>query len=583
MTGVRGGARASDDWVERVRAASDIVEIVGQTVGLKRVGRNFVGRCPFHEEKTPSFSVHPERQFYHCFSCKAGGDVFKFVQESEKVGFLEAVELLSRRAGIPVPERRQGERSVRGPLLECLEAAAVLYEQWLADAETGREARAYLERRGLDRDVCRAFRVGLAPPGWENAAARLRGRFGDETLLAAGLAVRREGGRGGLYDRFRNRLMVPLVATGSAVVGFGARALDPKDEPKYLNSPESAVYHKSSFLFGLDHARRAADAAAELVVVEGYMDVIGLHQHGIANVVATSGTALTADHAKQLKRVAGRVVLTYDGDRAGQAAARRSLATLLAEGLDVEVITLPEGHDPDSLVREHGEAGWNEARRTALDPVTFLERQVAREPGPGDARERGLKAVVDLALVIPDPIRVRLLFERASQVFRLEADVLRRALELKRAGFRVEQPIQAAVRVQARREVVVEHELLQALLHDRDALDDVREAIGPDDLSDPVSAALARRLFDGEPAPEEGPEAELARSLWASAEQEMEWRRTAIDAARRLKERRLDRQSGMLRRRMDELEQQGRVTDPEFTELQRAYIDLRRSIGELKR
>jgi len=368
--GGRGtGPRASDDWIERVRAASDIVEVIGQTVALKRTGRNLVGLCPFHQEKTGSFSVNPERQFYHCFGCRAGGDVFRFVQETEKVGFLEAVEILSRRAGIPVPERREaGDSGARGRLHEAREAAAAAYEQWLGDPGRGAAARAYLEGRGLARETQRAFRLGLAPEGWENLVQRLRGRVTDEVLVQAGLAARRETGRGGLYDRFRDRLMVPLVAPGGQVVGFGARALAAGDNPKYLNSPETPVYHKGSFLFALGAARRRTERDGEMIVVEGYFDAIALHQAGLANTVATSGTALTADQARLLKRVVPRVVLTYDGDAAGQEAMVRSLGVLLAEGLDVAVADLPTGEDPDTLVQRGGLEAWQAVRARAADP-----------------------------------------------------------------------------------------------------------------------------------------------------------------------------------------------------------------------
>ena len=222
-TGARAFGAGGDDWVEQVRAASDIVEVVGQGVGLKRVGRNWVGLCPFHQEKTPSFSVNAERQFYHCFSCKVGGDVFRYVQETEKVGFVEAVELLSRRAGIAVPERRAGERSVRTPLLEALEAAATAYEQWLADPVEGAAARAYLESRGLTRETVRAFRLGLAPAGWEHLLRRMRERVPVDTLVEAGLVMRRDSGRTGHYDRFRNRLMVPLIRSEERRVGKECR------------------------------------------------------------------------------------------------------------------------------------------------------------------------------------------------------------------------------------------------------------------------------------------------------------------------------------------------------------------------
>ena len=396
----RGAARGADDWVERVRAASDIVEIVRQTVSLKRVGRNWTGLCPFHKEKTPSFSVHAERQFYHCFSCKAGGDVFKFVQETEKVGFLEAVELLSRSTGIPVPDVRSGgaERGIKARLLEALEAATTAYEQWLGDPSSGASTRAYLERRGLTRDTIRGFRLGLAPAGWENLTQRLREKVPTDILVQAGLAAPRGGDDarpswGGVYDRFRNRLMVPLVAPGGAVIGFGARALAEEDQPKYLNSPETPVYHKGGFLFALEQARRKVTMEDEMIVVEGYFDAIALHQAGLPNCVATSGTALTGDQARLLRRVVGRVALTYDGDAAGRDAMMRSLGVLLGEGLEVVVVDLPQGEDPDTLVRRGGIEAWNAVRRQAADPAEFVQRHVLRAAagaaGGGDARSVG--------------------------------------------------------------------------------------------------------------------------------------------------------------------------------------------------
>src|SRR5215470_3173672 len=406
--------RGADDWVERVRAASDIAEVIGQTVQLKRAGRNWVGLCPFHKEKSPSFSVNSERQFYHCFGCKAGGDVFKFVQETERIDFVGAVELLSRRAGIPVPERR--ERGPRTGVLEALELAASAYEQWLGDPERGRVAREMLERRGVTRDSARTFRLGLAPEGWEHLASRLKSRVTEDTLLQAGLCARRETGRTGIYDRFRNRLMVPLVAVGGAVVGFGARAMG-DEPPKYLNSPETPVYHKGSFLFGFDLARRAVEPDGEMIVVEGYFDAIALHQAGLRNTVATSGTALTPEQARALRRLVPRVALTYDGDDAGREAMMRSLGVLLAEGLDVVIVDLPAGADPDTVVREHGVAGWTERRAVAYDPVTFVQRHVIRSGVQGDVREAALQAVVRLAAGSGDPIRARLLLERAAEVF----------------------------------------------------------------------------------------------------------------------------------------------------------------------
>jgi len=516
------GARGADDWVERVRAATDIVELVGERVPLRRVGRNFMGRCPFHEEKTPSFSVNAERQFYHCFSCKVGGDAFKFVQETEKVGFLEAVELLSRRAGIPVPERRSGERGKRTGLLEALDAAATAYEQWLGDPEIGASARAYLERRGVARETQREFRLGLAPTGWEGLVSRLRGRFSDEVLLEARLAGRKEGGHS-TFDWFRNRLMVPLIAPGGAVLGFGARAFG-DEQPKYLNSPESAVYHKGQFLFALEQARKHVKPEGEMVVVEGYFDAIAMHQAGIRNTVATSGTALTADHARALRRMVRGVALTYDGDAAGQQAMLRSLGVLLAEGLDVVVVDLPAGEDPDTLVRRAGIEGWRKVRDAAYDAVEFVHRHVLRQSTGGDPRERALHVVVRLLAGVTDAIRHRLLVERASQVFGLaEAVIARAARDVARGDERAGQPVAAAVRVQREAASRRDRDFLLGLWYAPHLLDPIRDSVRAEHLTE----GAARELFSewlehGVGMPAEGSAtAALARELVASGGEEL--------------------------------------------------------------
>ena len=552
--GPSGPPGAKDDWVERVRAATDIVELIGERVPLRRVGRNFMGRCPFHEEKTPSFSVNAERQFYHCFSCKVGGDVFKFVQETEKVGFLEAVELLSRRAGIPVPERRAGERGKRAGLLEALDAAATAYEQWLGDPEIGAAARAYLERRGIARETQRTFRLGLAPAGWEGLVTRLRGRFSDEVLLEARLAGRREGGRS-TFDWFRNRLMVPLIAPGGAVLGFGARAFG-DEQPKYLNSPESPVYHKGQFLFALEQARKAVKPDGEMVVVEGYFDAIAMHQAGVPNAVATSGTALTADHARALRRMVRGVALTYDGDAAGQQAMLRSLGVLLAEGLDVVVVDLPAGEDPDTLVRRAGADGWCKVRDSAYDAVEFVHRHVlrtagapGRTPGSGDPRERALHVVVRLLAGVTDAIRHRLLVERASQVFGLsEAVIARAARAAGKPGTGPEaasrDPLTAAVRAQRRVEDAVERQLLLGLLHVPDLLAEAREWLEPEMFGEGGARVLAKVWWEhGVALPEgDGEAAALARELAAAGGEELDQRAIVHGAIRQLRIRHLQRQ-----------------------------------------
>ena len=570
--------RGSDDWVERVRAATDIVELIGERVPLRRVGRNFMGRCPFHDEKTPSFSVNAERQFYHCFSCKVGGDVFKFVQETEKVGFLEAVELLSRRAGIPVPERRAGERGKRAALLEALDAAATAYEQWLGDPELGAAARTYLERRGIARETQRAFRLGLAPAGWEGLVGRLRGRYSDEVLIEARLAGRKEGGRS-TFDWFRNRLMVPLVTPGGAVVGFGARAFG-DEQPKYLNSPESPVYHKGQFLFALEQARKAAKPEGEMVVVEGYFDAIAMHQAGVQNTVATSGTALTADHARTLRRMVRGVALTYDGDAAGQQAMLRSLGVLLAEGLDVVVVDLPAGDDPDSLVRRDGADGWGRVHDAAYDAVEFVHRHVRRTATGGDPRERALHVVVRLLAGVTDPIRHRLLVERSSQVFGLSEAVIARAARLSAKGAdRAPEPVSIAVKAQREAATRMDRDLLLGLWHAQDLLAEVRESLLPEYLSEgPARELYAGWLEHGVGLPDgESGAARLARELAASGGEELNHEALVLGAAVALRRRWLEHRLRAIKLLTVQ------TKDPDaLKKLQRENFELAKALSELR-
>ncbi len=576
-SGAGGPGGSNDDWVERVRTASDIVDIVGQTVPLRRVGRNFMGRCPFHEEKSPSFSVNGERQFYHCFGCKAGGDVFKFIMETEKVGFLEAVELLSRRAGIPIPERRAGERSKRAPLLEALDAAATAYEQWLGDPTHGAAAREYLEKRGISRETQREFRIGLALPGWEHLVQRLRGRFNDEVLIEARLAGRKEGGRS-TFDWFRNRLMVPLVAPGGAVVGFGARAMG-DEQPKYLNSPESAVYHKGQFLYGLEHARKAVKSDGEMIVVEGYFDVIALHQAGVRNVVAASGTALTPDHARALKRMVRGVALTFDGDAAGQQAMLRSLGVLLAEGLDVVVVDLPPGDDPDTLVRRAGADGWCRVRDSAYDAVEFVHRHVLRTSTGGDPRERALQVVVRLLTGVTDTIRHRLLVERASQVFGLSEGVIARAARLATSGDASGRPMAAAVRAERQTAARLDRDFLLGLWHLPSMLESVRTSITPDYMTEGAARELYEHWLEhGVELPDGGTDvAMLARELASTDAETLNHEQLVVGGAialrRRLVEKRL-RTIKLL---------SGQTKDPaELMRLQQENYELAKELARLR-
>ncbi len=343
----------SDDQVRKIKDSLDIVDVVSSYVELSRRGANYWALCPFHAEKTSSFSVNRSGQFYHCFGCKKSGDVIDFVMALEGMTFIEALELLGDRCGIQV-ERMAPEQRTKGDknrLFTVLEAAAKRFEGNLQDTR-GVEARNYLTRRRITPEVVSRFRIGCATAGWHDLKELLIGSgFSDEELLEAGLIKRSD--RGGTYDLFRNRLMLPIFDIQGRVVGFGARVLD-DSLPKYINSPDTRIFQKSRLFYGLHLARRAVTTERSCVVVAGYTDVIMAHGRGVANTIATLGTALTEDHARLLKRMVERVILLFDGDEAGEIAAGRGIEILLRHDLDVTVVLLQEKMDPFDYFSLHG-------------------------------------------------------------------------------------------------------------------------------------------------------------------------------------------------------------------------------------
>ncbi|MDP2949077.1 MAG: DNA primase, partial [Chloroflexota bacterium] len=344
--------------VDEVKQRLDIVDVVGQYVQLVKAGRSYKAVCPFHSERTPSFFVSPERQSWHCFgACGTGGDVFSFVMKKEGLEFAEALRLLAERAGVPLPERRQEEDSERERLRQANEAAAQFYHRALLTSEAGRGARRYLEERGLDVKSMQDFQLGYSPSGWDSLCQHLRERgYRDEELRAAGLAI--EGERG-LRDLFHQRVMFPIADMGGRVVGFGGRSLPVEgsdSQPKYLNTPQTAIFDKGSLLYGLDKAKEHIRGQGSAVIVEGYMDAIAAHQHGFANVVASMGTALTERQVRLLKRYSRDVVLALDADTAGQEATLRAVEYQDILGRDIRVVILPEGRDPDQMIRSEPES-----------------------------------------------------------------------------------------------------------------------------------------------------------------------------------------------------------------------------------
>ncbi len=397
-------------FADSVKQQADIVRVVGEYVKLKKSGaQNFSGLCPFHKEKTPSFSVHATRQFFHCFGCGVSGDVFTFVQKLENVTFPEAVRAVAQKLGIPVPKAAFGgggdgpDAGLRTALLDAHERACAFFQEQLQEF-SGARAREYLAERGLTAEAIRKFRIGYAPDSGFLLRDRLKGAFPDEVLRASGLlSWKQEGGKqesgkqegeGAMYSRFRNRVMFPLSSETGKIVAFTGRTLaqDEKSGPKYLNSPETAIYSKSRVLFNLDRAREAVRNLGYAILVEGQMDCIAVDSAGLHNVIASSGTAFTDAQARLLARFARKLVVNFDPDAAGAAAAERSLALLVEEDFQIKVLTLEPGFDPDLFLRRRGREAYAAALRNAPKYFDYLIER-ARTQFPVRTPEGKVQAV----------------------------------------------------------------------------------------------------------------------------------------------------------------------------------------------
>ncbi|NBU58487.1 MAG: DNA primase [Betaproteobacteria bacterium] len=380
-------------FIDDLLARLDIVDVVGKRIQLKRAGANLSACCPFHDERSPSFTVSPTKQFYHCFGCGAHGTAIRFVMEYENLGFVEAVESLAASLGLEVPdERGPASGSVRSrseALRPLLNAAATLYRQKLRDTPRAID---YLKRRGLTGQIAKRFGLGYAPEGWDALASVFSDYRGNADLIEAGLVVAGEAGK--RHDRFRDRIMFPITDGAGRMIGFGGRILD-RGEPKYLNSPETPLFSKGRELFGLWPAKDAMKRENRAIVVEGYMDVVALAQHGVENAVATLGTATTPNHVQKLLRMVDEIVFCFDGDAAGRRAAWRALENslgVLRDDARLKFLFLPDGEDPDTYVRQVGADGFREALGDALSLAEFMVRELTAQ-AEGDAVEAAAQIV----------------------------------------------------------------------------------------------------------------------------------------------------------------------------------------------
>ena len=508
--------RFPQTFIDDLKRQADIVRVISDYVELKKKGSNWMACCPFHQEKTPSFSVSPSKGIFYCFGCGQKGGVINFVMELERVTFPEAVRIVAGKAGVPLPEmvedqRFEAKRQESDEVIQLNAWALEFWEGHLAEGGAeGREAREYVEGRAITDETRRLFRLGYAPNSWDALGNHLKSKgAGLDQIERSGLVVKKE--TGGSYDRFRGRLIFPVLDAQGRPVAFGARAMRPGDEPKYLNSPETAAYTKGRHLFGLNLSRDEIRKKKFAILVEGYLDLIIPFQAGVRNVVASLGTALTAEQAKLLGRFAHKVVVNYDGDRAGVAASKRAIEVLLAEDFEIKVLVLPEGADPDEFVRAHGPEEYNRRRGQSVPHIQFVLDEAVRERNlraPAQKAE-AVEEVLPFVRAVRHPIQRREYFDIVMDTLRVEEAALRQEL-WKTVGARSGAAPAAAdvrrqfARAQTAEMTVAERRLLELLVADAELRAALLPHVSESDYEDLPSAAVFRALkaldARGEPA-----------------------------------------------------------------------------------
>jgi DNA primase len=499
--------RFPQTFIDDLSRQADIVRVIQDYVSLKKKGANWMACCPFHQEKTPSFSVNPAKDIFFCFGCQKGGSVFKFVMEIERVSFPEAVKIVAEKANVALPvmvenQRFEARRKEADEIVELNSWALGWWEAQLEQTNAeARAARVYLEGRQISDETRRAFRLGYAPDSWDALSSHLKQRGATNAQIErSGLVVKKDAG--GFYDRFRGRLIFPVMDAQGRAVAFGGRTLQPDGEPKYLNSPETAAYTKGRHLFGLNLTRDEIRRRKFAILVEGYLDLIIPYQFGIRNLAASLGTALTPEQAKLLGRFARKVVVNYDGDSAGVKAAKRAIETLLAEDFETKVLVLPDGADPDEFIRIHGVEAYHERRGKALPHIQFVLDQAVRDRNLLRPAEKA--AAVEEALpfvrAVRNGIQKREYFDMTMDALRVEEPALRKELwQTVRTGVAAAAHAdvrQKMARATGAQPTIAEQRLLELLVHD----EELRRAILPKmeraDYEELPTAAIFRALVE---------------------------------------------------------------------------------------
>jgi DNA primase len=484
---------------EEIKRAADIVELIGQSVQLRKAGRNHVGLCPFHPEKDPSFTVNSERQTFHCFGCKRGGDIFSFWMAYHGATFTEALRDLAERyqirfTGQAGSEAEREQTRLRETIFRVNETAASFYESVLGHPANGKDARAYLDKRGVSQETVSQMRLGFAQDQWDGLAGLLRKQMVDlKAASEAGLLVQKTSG--GYYDRFRNRIIFPILDLRKRVIGFGGRVLD-RSLPKYLNTPETAVFHKGDSLYGLHLSHAAIREKGRAVVVEGYMDFIALKGQGVQEVVATLGTALTESHVRRLKGFAKQAVVVFDADTAGKAAALRSLPVFANEGLPARAVVLPKGHDPDTFVNQKGRGAFLDLLEDAPSLFDFYLEQKAGEASSEEEKVRAARELLPVLGQIRDFTLRSLYVRRLSERTRIREGILLSEMESVT-------PAQSGVKTAPLGEKpqpdgarIGDHQLLNLLVHHPSTAAALADADYRAVVSDPVVLDIVDHFFE---------------------------------------------------------------------------------------
>ena len=556
-------------FVDELKSHLDIVRIVGERVPLRKAGgASWKGLCPFHGEKTPSFNVHADKQFFHCFGCGASGDVIEFVKRSDSLSFPDAVRQLAGRAGMAVPEPEDAKADAessreREALLKIHEVAAAWFREQLA-SPAGRPGQRLLAERGMTDETIAALGMGFAPDSGGLRQRLMKEGFAEPVLVRSGLVVQRDEGQA--RDRFRNRLMIPICRDNGAIIAFGGRAMRADQQPKYLNSPETAIYVKGRTLYGLHLGKPSIGRLKYAVLVEGYFDWAQAWQAGITNVVASSGTALTPAQARLLRRFAGKVVLSFDPDAAGQGAAARSSELLVTEGFQVNVAMLPAGDDPDNYIRKRGAAAYQELLRNSRQYLDYLLDRTAAEDdlSTDEGRRSFLGKMLSVAARIPDAAQRDQFADRLSHKARITEEVVR--AEIRKAAVQRQTSVEDVQRrVPNLGQVkVAERGLIWALMHQPDAGSSALQTLDPADLDGLATREILRQAqsLQGWPA-ESLPEALIERLSTAEASLVQDVARQAgapadaADCVRTLKCLRYDRERADVQREIDRLQEAG--------------------------